>query len=53
MYSYRNVLNRLDMTLSSWKAWNFIAFILIPLKKIRKREKSKEAFKDNKHLSKL
>ena len=36
MDSYRNVLNRFDKTLSSWKAWNNIAFILILLKKIRK-----------------
>ena len=39
--SYRNVLNRFDKTLSSWKAWNYIAFILILLKKIRKGEKSR------------
>ena len=41
MDSYRNVLNRFDKTLSSWKAWNYIAFILILLKKIRKGEKSR------------
>ncbi|WP_314956796.1 IS5 family transposase [Hoylesella loescheii] len=41
MDSYRSVLNRLDTTLSSWKAWNYITFILILLKKIRKREKSR------------
>ena len=41
MDSYRSVLNRFDTTLSSWKAWNYIAFILILLKKIRKREKSR------------
>ena len=37
--SYRNVLNRFDTPLSSWKAWNYIAFILILLKKIRMGEK--------------
>ena len=41
MDSYRNVLNRFDTTLSSWKAWNYIAFILILLKKTRKGEKSR------------
>ena len=41
MDSYRSVLNRFDTTLSSWKAWNYIAFTLILLKKIRKREKSR------------
>ena len=41
MDSFRSVLNRFDTTLSSWKAWNYIAFILILLKKIRKREKSR------------
>ena len=41
MDSYRSVLNRFDTTLSSWKAWNYIAFVLILLKKIRKREKSR------------
>jgi hypothetical protein len=39
MDSYRNVLNRFDKALSSWKAWNYIAFIVILLKKIRKGEK--------------
>ena len=39
--SYRSVLNRFDTTQTSWKGWNYIAFILISLKKIRKREKSR------------
>ena len=39
--SYRNVLNRFDTQLSSWKAWNYIAFILFLLKKIRMGEKSR------------
>ena len=41
MDSYRSVLNRFDTTQTSWKGWNYIAFILISLKKIRKREKSR------------
>jgi len=39
--SYRSVLNRFDTTQTSWEGWNYIAFILIFLKKIRKREKSR------------
>ena len=38
MDSYRSVLNRFDTTQTSWEGWNHIAFILILLKKIRKRE---------------
>lgn len=41
MDSYRSVLNRFDTTLASWKGWNYVAFILILLKKIRKRGKSR------------
>ena len=41
MDSYRSVLNRFDTTQTSWEGWNYIAFILIFLKKIRKSEKSK------------
>ena len=33
--------NRFDTTQTSWEGWNYIAFILIFLKKIRKREKSR------------
>ena len=39
--SYRSVLNRFDTTQTSWEGWNYIAFILIFPKKIRKREKSR------------
>ena len=41
MDSYRSVLNGVDITQTSWKGWNYITFILIFLKKIRKREKSR------------
>ena len=41
MDSYRSVLNRFDTTQTSWEGWNYIAFILIFLKKIRKGEKSR------------
>ena len=33
--------NRFDTTQTSWEGWNYIAFILIFLKKIIKREKSR------------
>ena len=41
MDSYRSVLNRFDTTQTIWEGWNYIAFILIFLKKIRKRGKSR------------
>lgn len=31
---FKNVLVRFDTTVSSWKGWNFLAFIVIFLKKI-------------------
>ena len=37
--SYRSVVNRFDTTQTSWEGWNYIAFILIFMKKITKREK--------------
>ncbi|MGL5276836.1 MAG: IS5/IS1182 family transposase, partial [Myroides sp.] len=39
--SFRSLLNRFDTTLSSWMAWNFIAFIVIGLKKFQKTKKSR------------
>ncbi len=39
MDSYRTLLNRFDTTMSSWKSFNYIAFILILLNKIQKRKK--------------
>ena len=33
---FKNVLVRFDTTISSWKGWNFLAFIVIFLKKIHK-----------------
>lgn len=33
---FKNVLVRFDTTVSSWKGWNFLAFIVIFLKKIHK-----------------
>lgn len=39
--SYRTLLNRFETTLSSWKAFNYIAFVVILLKKICKNKKSR------------
>lgn len=41
MDSYRTLLNRFDTTISSWKAFNYIAFMIIFLKKINKNKKSR------------
>jgi len=41
MDSYRTLLNRFETTLSSWLAFNYIAFITIFLKKIYKNKKSR------------
>lgn len=35
----RSVRTRFDITVSSWKGWNFLAFIVIFLKKLHKSEK--------------
>lgn len=39
--SYRTLLTRFDTTLSSWKAWNFMAFIVLGIKKFEKNKKSR------------
>jgi len=39
--SYRSILNRFETTSSSWKSLNYIAFIVILLKKIKKNKKSR------------
>jgi transposase len=41
MDSFRTVLNRFDFTVSSWEAFNYIAFTVISLKKIKQRKKSR------------
>ena len=38
MDSYRSLLNRFDTTIESWKGFNYLAFIVIALKKIIKRK---------------
>ena len=39
--SYRSLLNRFDATLTSWQVWNYIAFIVILMKKVKKKQKSR------------
>ena len=39
MDSFRSLLNRFDTTVASWESFNYIAFMVILLKKVRKREK--------------
>ena len=41
MDSFRSLLNRFDTTIESWKGFNYLAFIVIAIKKNIKREKSK------------
>ena len=41
MDSFRSLLNRFDTTIESWKGFNYLAFIVIAIKKFIKREKSK------------
>ena len=35
MDSFRSLLNRFDTTLTSWKGFNYLAFIVIGLKKLQ------------------
>ncbi len=39
MDSYRSLLNRFDTTVESWKGFNYLAFIVIALKKFKKKKK--------------
>jgi len=39
--SFRSLLNRFDTTVSSWKSFNYIAFMVIALKKFYKQKKFK------------
>ncbi|MCI6670998.1 MAG: IS5/IS1182 family transposase, partial [Prevotella sp.] len=39
MDSYRTVLNRFETTVRNWESWNYIAFMVILLRKcLRKRK---------------
>src|SRR5690606_12846563 len=41
MDSYRSLLNRFDTTVESWKGFNYLAFMVIALKKFKKKKKEK------------
>lgn len=41
MDSFRSLLNRFDTTVTSWKGFNFLAFIVLGLKKFSKTKKSR------------
>lgn len=41
MDSFRSLLNRFDTTTESWKGFNYLAFFVIALKKIKKRKTEK------------
>jgi len=41
MDSFRSLLNRFDTTVESWKGFNYLAFFIIALKKIKKRKTKK------------
>ena len=38
MDSFRSLLNRFDVTVSSWKSFNYIAFMIILFKKIKNKK---------------
>lgn len=39
MDSFRTILNRFDTTVSSWESWNYLAFMILLLKKISRKQK--------------
>ena len=39
MDSFRTLLNRFDTTVSSWISWNYLAFAILLLKKISRKQK--------------
>jgi len=41
MDSFRSLLNRFDTTTESWKSFNYLSFIVIALKKFKKKKKKK------------
>ena len=41
MDSFRSILNRFDITLTSWIGFNYLAFIVLGLKKFYKKKKSR------------
>ncbi|GHU62438.1 hypothetical protein FACS1894123_03380 [Bacteroidia bacterium] len=41
MDSFRSILNRFDVTGKRWESFNYVAFMVILLKKIKQKKKSK------------
>ncbi|MDY6026316.1 MAG: IS5 family transposase, partial [Bergeyella zoohelcum] len=41
MDSFRSVLNRFDTTVSSWIGFNYLAFIVLGLRKFKQKKKSR------------
>ena len=41
MDSFRSVLNRFDTTVSSWIGFNYLAFIVLGLRKFKQKRKSR------------
>ena len=41
MDSYRSLLNRFDTKLTNWVAWNYLTFMVILIKKLKRKEKSR------------
>ena len=41
MDSFRSLLNRFDTTTESWKGFNYLAFMVIALKKFKKKKNKK------------
>ena len=44
MDSFRTLLNRFDTTVSSWMSWNYLAFAVLLLKKISRKQKGLNHF---------
>ena len=42
MDSFRSLLNRFDVTITSWKGFNFLAFIVLELRKFTQKHNSDE-----------
>lgn len=39
MDSFRTLLNRFDTTVANWTSWNYLAFAVLLLKKISRKQK--------------
>ena len=50
MDSFRSLLNRFDTTVASWLGFNYLSFIVITIKKFKKRKKFKSVHLQKKNL---